>query len=42
MYFKEIGMWNVDWSDLIQDRNKWWDFVSTAMNITVPCNAVDP
>ena len=42
MHFKETRCKSVDWIDLIQDKNKWWDFVSTVMNPRVTCDAVDP
>ena len=35
MYFKETRLWSVDWIDLTQSRNRWWDFVSTVMNFRV-------
>jgi hypothetical protein len=32
MYLKAI-VWEDDWIDLSQDRDKWWDFVNTVMNL---------
>ena len=29
----------VDWINLILERDKWWAFVNTAMNLWVPQNA---
>jgi hypothetical protein len=34
---KEIGRDGVDWTDLAQDRDKWWRaVVTTVMNVRVP------
>jgi hypothetical protein len=34
--FREIGLENVDWIHLTQDRGQWWALVNTAMNLLVP------
>jgi len=26
----------VDWNDLAQDREKWWDFMQTVLKLQVP------
>jgi hypothetical protein len=36
MDLQEVGFWDMDWIELAQDRDKWWAFVNTEMNIQVP------
>jgi hypothetical protein len=33
---KETEWDGVDWIDLAQDRDLWWDFMNTVMNFRVP------
>ena len=33
MYFKEIGLEDVDWFALAQDREQWRGIVNTVMNL---------
>ena len=30
---KEIGWDVVDWIDIVQDRDRWWDLVNVVMNL---------
>ena len=39
MDVQEIG-WGIYWIDLAQDRENWWAFLNTVMNIGVPRIAV--
>jgi hypothetical protein len=32
----EIGFGDVDWIHLAQNRDRWWNFVNTVMNLRVP------
>ena len=32
------GWGGMDWNDLAQDRERWWAFVNTVMNLQVPLN----
>jgi hypothetical protein len=36
MELREIGWGDMDWIDLIQDRDQWRVLVNTAMNLWVP------
>jgi hypothetical protein len=36
MDIREIGFGDVEWIHLAQDRDRWWDFVNTVMNLRVP------
>jgi hypothetical protein len=36
MYLREIEWEAVDWIHLAQERDHWWDFVNTVMNLRVP------
>jgi len=33
---QQIGYEDVDWTDVVQHRNKWWDLAHTVMNLAVP------
>jgi hypothetical protein len=35
MDLREIGWGSVDWIQLAQDRDQWWDFVNTVMNLQI-------
>jgi hypothetical protein len=32
----DVGWEGMDWIALAQDRDRWWAFVSTVMNLPVP------
>jgi hypothetical protein len=32
----EVGLGDVDWIGLAQDRNRWRDFVNSVLNLRVP------
>jgi hypothetical protein len=36
MDLREIGFWDVDWTHLAQDRDRWRALVNTVMNLRVP------
>jgi hypothetical protein len=36
MDLREIGFGDMDWIDLVQERDRWPDIVSTVMNLRVP------
>jgi hypothetical protein len=36
MYFKEIGLEDVDWFALAQDTENWRGIVNTVMNLPLP------
>jgi hypothetical protein len=36
MAHREIGWGDLDWIDLVHDRDKWRALVDTAMNLQVP------
>jgi hypothetical protein len=36
MDLKEIGSEGVEWIHMAEDREDWWAFVNTAMNLRVP------
>ena len=36
MALQEVGWMDMDWSDLVQDRDKWQALVNVVMNIRVP------
>jgi hypothetical protein len=39
MDLREIWWEDVDWIHLAQDREQWWAFVNTVMNIWIPHKA---
>jgi len=36
MDLPELGHGGMDWIDLAQDRDRWWDLVEAVMNLKVP------
>ena len=36
MDLKEVGRSCGDWMELAQDRDRWWELVSTVMNLRAP------
>jgi len=36
MDFREVGCGGVDWIELAQDRDIWWELVTAVMNLRVP------
>jgi hypothetical protein len=36
MDLQEVGWEDVDWIDMAQDRDRWWDLVNAVMNFRVP------
>jgi predicted small integral membrane protein len=36
MDLQEVGYGHVDWTGLVQDRDRWWTLVSAVMNLRVP------
>jgi hypothetical protein len=36
MDLREVGREAVDWMNLAQDRDQWWAFVNSVMNLPVP------
>ena len=35
----EVGCVGMDWINLAQDRERWWELVTAVMNLRVPQNA---
>jgi hypothetical protein len=33
MDLQEVGWWDMDWIELAQDRDRWWDLVNAVMNL---------
>jgi hypothetical protein len=36
MYLREIGLDDIDWIDLVEDRGQWWAVVNTVTRLWVP------
>jgi hypothetical protein len=36
MDLQEVGCGDIDWIDLVQERDRWLSFVNAAMNLWVP------
>jgi len=36
MHLQEVGRGSMDWTDLTQDRERWWALVNAVMNLWVP------
>ena len=36
MDLQEVGRWDMDWTDLVQDRDRGWALVKVVMNPQVP------
>jgi hypothetical protein len=36
MDLQEVGWGGIDWIDLAQDRDRWWAFGYTVMNLRFP------
>jgi hypothetical protein len=36
MYLQEAACEDMDWIELVQDRDRWWTLANAVMNIRVP------
>jgi hypothetical protein len=36
MDHQEVGCGEMDWIDLAQDKNRWWELVNAIINLRVP------
>jgi hypothetical protein len=36
MVLQEVGFWDVDWIELVQDRDRWRALVTAVLNLRVP------
>jgi hypothetical protein len=36
MDLQAVGCGGMEWIDLAQDRDRWWEFVKVVMNLLVP------
>jgi hypothetical protein len=36
MDIREVGCGDMDWIDLAQDKDRWWDVVNAVMNLRIP------
>jgi hypothetical protein len=39
MNLQELGWEGMDWTDMAQDRDRWWTIVNAVINLRVPYNA---
>jgi hypothetical protein len=38
MDLREVGCGDIDWIELVKDRDRWWAVVNAVMNLLVPYN----
>jgi len=36
MELREVGCEGIDWTDLVQDRDRWWALVNSVISLRVP------